>query len=57
MPMPHQNALNNKNLMAAGVPRFPFACECGRSGCTERADLTPAEFAARERVVAAAQAR
>ena len=52
-----QNALINKNLVAAGVPRFPFACECGRSGCTERVDLTPAEFAARERVVAAAHAR
>ena len=52
-----QNALINRNLVVAGVPRFPFACECGRSGCTERIELTPTEFATRERVVGPAHAR
>lgn len=52
-----QNALVNRNLVAAGVPRFPYACECGRGGCTERIELTPTEFATRERVVAPAHER
>lgn len=52
-----QNVLITRNLVAAGVPRFPYACECGRSGCTERVELTPAEFATSERVVAPAHAR
>ena len=42
----------NANLVAAGVRRFAFACECGRSGCTERVELTSEEFASFDRVVA-----
>jgi hypothetical protein len=52
----HENGLLNENLQAAGVPRFPFACACGRSGCTERLEATPAQFAGRDRVVVQAHA-
>jgi hypothetical protein len=45
------------NLVAAGVPSYPFACECGRSGCTERVELTTDDFARLDRVVAPAHAR
>lgn len=45
------------NLVAAGIRRYPFACECGRSGCTERVDLATDEFARAGRVVAPAHAR
>ena len=45
------------NLVAAGIPGFPFACECGRSGCTERVELTTAEFQRTERVVAPSHSR
>jgi hypothetical protein len=45
------------NLAAAGIPRSLFACECGRRGCTERVELTTAEFSRTQRVVAPAHAR
>jgi len=45
------------NLIAAGIRSYPFACECGRSGCLERVELTTEEFAERPRVVAPAHAR
>jgi hypothetical protein len=52
-----ENEVVNANLVAAGVPRYAFACECGRSGCTARVELTPEEFARASRVVAPAHAR
>jgi hypothetical protein len=48
----HENELITENLVAAGVPGYAYACECGRSGCTERVELTTAEFADADRVVA-----
>jgi hypothetical protein len=51
-----ENVLIDGNLVAAVVPSYGYACECGRSGCTERVELTPEEFARRERVVAPAHA-
>jgi hypothetical protein len=44
------------NLTSARIPSFPFACECGRGGCTERVELTTAEFSSTEWVVAPAHA-
>jgi hypothetical protein len=41
-----------ENLVAAGGSSYPFACECGRSGCTARVDLTLAEFARGDRILA-----
>jgi hypothetical protein len=40
------------NLVAAGIPSYAFACECGRSGCAERVELTTGEFAGTDPVVA-----
>ena len=31
----------------AEAPAFEFACECGRSGCSDRIELTPSAYAAR----------
>jgi hypothetical protein len=45
------------NLVAAGIPSYAFACECGRSGCTERVELTTDEFARTDPVVAPVHAR
>lgn len=52
-----ENETVNANLVSAGVPSYAFACECGRSGCTERVELTPEAFTARDRVVSSAHAR
>jgi hypothetical protein len=52
-----ENEVINANLVAAGVPSYAFACECGRSDCTERVELTPGEFTARDHVVSRAHAR
>jgi hypothetical protein len=52
-----ENTVVTENLVAAGVPSHAYACECGRSGCTERVELTPAEFSATARVVAAVHAQ
>jgi len=49
-----ENRFINENLVAAGVPRFAFACGCRRSGCAERVELTLAEFAVLDRLVASA---
>jgi hypothetical protein len=50
----HENELIAENLLAAGIASYPFACECGRSGCTERLELPAAELAGREPIVAPA---
>jgi hypothetical protein len=50
----HENELVAENLLAAGIRSYPFACECGRSGCTERVELPAAELAGRARLVAPA---
>jgi hypothetical protein len=47
-----ENEVVHANLSAAGIPSFAYACECGRSGCTERLELTLEQFAASESVVA-----
>jgi hypothetical protein len=46
-----------RNLVAAGIPSFPFACECGRTGCIERVELTTTEVAAAGSVIAPAHER
>ena len=51
-----ENEVVYENLTAAGGTSYPFAHECGRSGCTERVELTLAQFAAAERTVAPAHA-
>jgi hypothetical protein len=52
-----ENQAVHENLVAAGGTSYPFACECGRSGCTERVELSLTEFTSLERVVAPAHAR
>lgn len=45
------------NLVAAGLSSYAFACECGRSGCTERVELSLEQFERLEHVRARAHAR
>ena len=52
-----ENQAVHDNLVAAGGTTYAFACECGRSGCTERVELTLDEFAAAQRIVAPGHAR
>lgn len=52
-----ENEAVRANLVAAGIVGYAFACECGRSGCTERVELTTAEVSRLDRVVVPAHAR
>jgi hypothetical protein len=52
----HENGLIAENLVAAGIASYPFACECGRSGCMERVEVPAAGLAARAPIVASAHA-
>jgi len=52
-----ENEAVSANIVAAGIPSYAFACECGRSGCTERVELTTTELARVDPVVAPAHAR
>ena len=52
----HENELIAENLLAAGITTYPFACECGRSGCAERVELPAPGLADRGRIVAPAHA-
>jgi hypothetical protein len=51
-----ENELIAENLVAAGIASYPFACECGRRGCTERVELTAADLASCGPIVAPAHA-
>jgi hypothetical protein len=44
-------AVNDRSfnaLWGLGVEEGDFACECGRTGCSERLELTVIEYAARD---------
>ncbi|WP_344509954.1 hypothetical protein [Dactylosporangium maewongense] len=46
----HENAVIHRQIVAherhieANLPAFPYACVCGRSGCTDTTPATSAEF-------------
>jgi hypothetical protein len=43
----HRQIVAHERHIGATLPAFPYACVCGRSGCTDTTPATSAEYHAR----------